>query len=115
MNRRTILTGLLAAPFVICTPGLLMPVRRLSAEERDPTDINGIIAELPDGATWRANPTITYRAVGGVRIEDKKHVTVRLTGATVLMPAAHHAVSIDRCEYCSLIGGRFITASPPDP
>lgn len=27
MNRRTILTGLLAAPFVIRTPGLLMPVR----------------------------------------------------------------------------------------
>ena len=49
MNRRRILTGLLAAPLIIRTPELLMPLRPLSAEERDPSDINRIIAELPDG------------------------------------------------------------------
>lgn len=40
MNRRGFLTGLLAAPVVITTPGLLMPVRSLALPE--PVFIPGI-------------------------------------------------------------------------
>lgn len=34
MNRRHLLTGLVAAPFVIRTAGLLMPVRRVELRRR---------------------------------------------------------------------------------
>lgn len=57
MKRRSFLTGLIAAPVVITTPGLLMPVRALEVPERHAGNIIPPQPRYPystdGGLTWR--------------------------------------------------------------
>lgn len=87
MNRRSLLLGLsaVAAPFVIRTPGLLMPVRRVEAAT--PADwrvkiMNSALASLGVPSTkvairtdagWHVEPAQVYAGLGGgfnVKIPD---------------------------------------------
>lgn len=54
MNRRIILRSLLASPFVIRTPGLLMPVRAL-----DPVLNFKVWRSTFSGMTWNMDPDDT--------------------------------------------------------
>lgn len=111
MKRRALLAGLaglIAAPAVLRL-GAHMPLRKLSAVELDPADINGIIAELPDGATWVADPNVAYWADKSLRIVGKADLDLRLNNATVLLkgrtvdspePGIHiaHCRHVDLCD-----------------
>jgi hypothetical protein len=60
MNRRHLLTGLIAAPAVILTPGLLMPVKAWK-----PSKPKIVITAVPPGGVgaWK------YMLVGGTLFE----------------------------------------------
>ena len=114
MNRRIVLAGLIAAPAVIRTAGLLMPVRHLSAEERDPTDINGIIAELPDGATWRPMPGRRFYARDGLVIQGKRDLLIDLTESHVSIgPTSLCAIRIRDCHGVTLGKGAILQEGYP--
>lgn len=109
MKRRALLvglTGLLAAPAVLRF-GAHMPVRKLSAAEIDPADINGIIAELPDGAVWKADSAIEYWTKGGLRLHGRNDLYINLNYARVVCPDSRCFVTIRDCRYVTVCDGEF--------
>lgn len=104
MNRRLLLTGLLAAPLVSRIPGVLMPVRPLSAATLDPWNLQAVVDELPSWTSWEA-PAGRYWLNGPLRMAHKVGLKLNLDEAvTVANPhLGAMIVDFDHCQGCAVL------------
>lgn len=80
ITRRSLLRSLLAAPFVVATPGLLMPVRAIEPEPIEVLKLRGWDLRSgwePRPVYWHASFTIRTNPVTGALtiLQDGKQVT----------------------------------------